>query len=101
MVEAVAVTLIRIYFGCFRPNAKCNPRWVTSIGGIGKCAPEGRIDWPGARYKRSTLITVITMPLMVIGTWYGMNFEGIHELKWKHGCERNYVALYRIDGVVV
>ena len=41
------------------------------------------------------------MPLMVIGTWYGMNFEGIYELKWKYGCERNYVALYRVDGLVV
>jgi Mg2+ and Co2+ transporter CorA len=36
------------------------------------------------------------MPLMVIGTWYGMNLEGIYELKWKHGYKCNYVALYRL-----
>jgi hypothetical protein len=22
---------------------------------------------------------------MIVGTWYGMNFEGIHELSWKYG----------------
>jgi magnesium transporter len=22
---------------------------------------------------------------MVVGTWYGMNFEEIHEFKWKYG----------------
>ena len=37
--------------------------------------------------KLLTLITVITTPLMIVGTWYGMNFEGIHELKWKYGYE--------------
>ena len=37
--------------------------------------------------KLLTIITVITTPLMIIGTWYGMNFEGMHELKWKYGYE--------------
>jgi hypothetical protein len=27
----VAVTLIRIYFGCFRANAKCNQRWDNAV----------------------------------------------------------------------
>lgn len=30
--------------------------------------------------KLLTLITVATTPLMVVGTWYGMNFEGMPEL---------------------
>ena len=41
----------------------------------------------GEVVKLLTLITVITTPLMIVGTWYGMNFEGIHELKWKYGYE--------------
>ncbi|HEX5398522.1 MAG TPA: magnesium/cobalt transporter CorA [Verrucomicrobiae bacterium] len=39
----------------------------------------------GEVVKLLTLITVITTPLMMIGTWYGMNFENMHELHTKHG----------------
>ena len=39
----------------------------------------------GEVVKLLTLITVITTPLMMVGTWYGMNFEGMHELHSKHG----------------
>jgi magnesium transporter len=39
----------------------------------------------GEVVKVLTMITVITTPLMIIGTWYGMNFEGMPEIKWQHG----------------
>ena len=39
----------------------------------------------GEVVKLLTLITVITTPLMMIGTWYGMNFHDMPELQWKHG----------------
>jgi magnesium transporter len=39
----------------------------------------------GEVVKLLTLITVITTPLMMIGTWYGMNFENMHELHAKYG----------------
>jgi magnesium transporter len=35
--------------------------------------------------KVLTMITIITTPLMIIGTWYGMNFDGMPELKWQYG----------------
>jgi len=35
----------------------------------------------GEVVKLLTLITVITTPVMIIGTWYGMNFEHMPELK--------------------
>lgn len=35
--------------------------------------------------KLLTLITVITTPLMMIGTWYGMNFKDMPEIEWRHG----------------
>ena len=31
--------------------------------------------------KFLTALTAITIPVMVVGTWYGMNFEFMHELK--------------------
>jgi magnesium transporter len=33
--------------------------------------------------KLLTLITIITTPLMMVGTWYGMNFRHMPELE--HG----------------
>ena len=39
----------------------------------------------GEVVKLLTLITVITTPLMMIGTWYGMNFKDMPELSWRHG----------------
>lgn len=38
----------------------------------------------GEVVKLLTLITVITTPLMMIGTWYGMNFKDMPELSWPH-----------------
>lgn len=39
----------------------------------------------GEVVKLLTLITVITTPLMMVGTWFGMNFDNMHELHSKHG----------------
>ena len=41
----------------------------------------------GEVVKLLTMITLITTPLMIVGTWYGMNFESMPELKWKYGYE--------------
>ena len=35
--------------------------------------------------KFLTAITALTIPIMMIGTWYGMNFENMPELKSPHG----------------
>jgi magnesium transporter len=39
----------------------------------------------GEVVKLLTLITVITTPFMMIGTWYGMNFKDMPELNWRYG----------------
>jgi magnesium transporter len=39
----------------------------------------------GEVMKLLTMITVVTAPLTIVSTWYGMNFEGMHEFKWKYG----------------
>ncbi len=41
----------------------------------------------GEVVKLLTMITIITTPLMIVGTWYGMNFESMPELHWKLGYE--------------
>jgi magnesium transporter len=39
----------------------------------------------GEVVKLLTLITVITTPMTLVGTWYGMNFHNMPEYKWEHG----------------
>lgn len=39
----------------------------------------------GEVVKLLTMITVITTPVMVVGTWYGMNFKGLPEVDWHYG----------------
>ena len=49
----------------------------------------------GEVVKLLTIITVITTPWMMIGTWYGMNFQGMPELTWQHG----YKAALIVTGI--
>jgi len=42
--------------------------------------------------KFLTLITVVTMPVVIIGTWYGMNFDHMPELRWQHGYLWSFIA---------
>jgi magnesium transporter len=39
----------------------------------------------GEVVKLLTLITIVTTPWMMIGTWYGMNFKDMPELSYRHG----------------
>src|SRR5437899_2840981 len=45
----------------------------------------------GEIVKVLTMITLITTPLTLVGTWYGMNFESMPEYKWKYGYEGAFV----------
>ena len=47
----------------------------------------------GEVVKLLTMITVITTPLMMIGTWYGMNFDNMHELHSRHGYMITTIAM--------
>ena len=47
----------------------------------------------GEVVKLLTLITVITTPLMMIGTWYGMNFHDMPELEMRHAYPVAAIAM--------
>jgi len=49
----------------------------------------------GEVVKLLTLITLITTPLLIVGTWYGMNFKDMPEISWKHG----YVLAFAVTVV--
>ena len=46
----------------------------------------------GEIVKLLTMITVVTTPVMMVGTWYGMNFRHMPELDWKYG----YLAAFAL-----
>src|SRR5262245_60706341 len=53
----------------------------------------------GEVVKVLNLITIITTPLMFVGTWYGMNFDGMPELHWKYGYELAVVITAVATGI--
>jgi len=53
----------------------------------------------GEVVKLLTLITIITTPLLIVGTWYGMNFDVMPELHWKHGYELAMVITVVATGI--
>jgi magnesium transporter len=46
----------------------------------------------GEVVKFLTMITLITTPLLMVGTWYGMNFKNMPELDWRYGYAMALVA---------
>ena len=75
-----------VYDGLFHISELAQ-RYTDSLTGILQVYLNMSANQTGDIIKLLTLITVISTPLMIVGTWYGMNFEGIHELKWKYGYE--------------
>ena len=54
----------------------------------------------GEVVKLLTLITLITTPLTLVGTWYGMNFKVMPELEWKWGYELAMVITFASTGAL-
>jgi len=53
-----------------------------------------RANETNAVIKVLTFFTVISTPIMIIGTWYGMNFHNMPELSWEDGYM--YAALLTV-----
>jgi len=60
-------------------------RYTDSLTGILQVYLNMSSNHTGEVIKLLTIITVLTTPLMLVGTWYGMNFETIREFQWKYG----------------
>jgi magnesium transporter len=59
--------------------------YADSLTGIMQISLSLSSNQTGEVVKILTLITLLTTPLMMIGTWYGMNFKDMPELQWTHG----------------
>jgi magnesium transporter len=73
-----------VYDGLFH-IAELSQGYTDSLTGILQIYLNMSSNRTGEVIKVLTLFTIITTPMMLIGTWYGMNFEGMPELTWPHG----------------
>jgi magnesium transporter len=67
-------------------------RYMDSLTGILQVYLNMSSNQTGEVVKLLTLITVISTPVMVVGTWYGMNFRHMPELDWPWGYQMAFLV---------
>lgn len=72
-----------VYDGLFHISEMAQG-YMDSLTGILQVYLNMSSNQTGEVVKLLTLITIITTPAMLIGTWYGMNFERMPELQLPH-----------------
>jgi magnesium transporter len=88
-----------VYDGLFQISELAQ-LYTDSLTGILQVYLNMSSNQTGEVVKLLTLITVITTPLMMVGTWYGMNFgDQMTEMKWPHAY-RFAIALTVVSTVV-
>jgi magnesium transporter len=85
LIRAQMVPYYRdVYDGLFQ-IAEIAHGYTDSLSGILQIYLNMSSNQTGEVVKLLTMITVITTPLMMVGTWYGMNFHDMPEINWPHG----------------
>src|SRR5438034_4892532 len=85
LIRAHLVPYYRDVYDALFHISELAQNYTDSLTGILQVYLNMSSNQTGEVVKLLTLITVITTPLMMIGTWYGMNFRDMPELSWKHG----------------
>ncbi|MEK7707575.1 MAG: magnesium/cobalt transporter CorA [Verrucomicrobiota bacterium] len=73
-----------VYDGLFHISERAQG-YMDSLTGILQIYLNMSSNQTGEVVKLLTMITVITTPVMIVGTWYGMNFKKLPEVDWPHG----------------
>jgi magnesium transporter len=91
LIRAHMVPYFRnVYDGLFHISELAQ-NYTDSLTGILQVYLNMSSNQTGEVVKLLTIITVITTPVTLIGTWYGMNFKHMPEMDWVHGYW--YVAI--------
>jgi magnesium transporter len=85
LIRAHLVPYYRDVYDSLHHISELAQGYTDSLTGILQVYLNMSSNQTGEVVKLLTLITVITTPLMMIGTWYGMNFHDMPELSWRHG----------------
>ncbi len=73
-----------VYDGLFHISELAQ-NYMDSLTGILQVYLNMSSNHTGEVVKLLTMITVITTPVMVVGSWYGMNFQDLPEVRWQYG----------------
>jgi magnesium transporter len=84
LIRAHMVPYYRDVYDALYHIGELAQNYTDSLTGILQVYLSMSSNQTGEVVKLLTLITIITTPLMMIGTWYGMNFHDMPELGWKH-----------------
>jgi magnesium transporter len=85
LIRPHLVPYFRDVYDALRRISELAQTYTDSLTGILQVYLNMSSNQTGEVVKLLTMITVITTPLMMIGTWYGMNFHNMPELEWQHG----------------
>lgn len=85
LIRAHMVPYFRnVYDGLFHISELAQ-NYTDSLTGILQVYLNMSSNQTGEVVKLLTMITVITTPAQLLGTWYGMNFAGVPEFHWRFG----------------
>jgi magnesium transporter len=73
-----------VYDGLFRISTMAQG-YMDSLTNILQVYLNMSSNQTGEVVKLLTMITIITTPITIVGTWFGMNFQSMHEYKWRYG----------------
>ena len=85
LIRAHLVPYFRDVYDGLNHIAQLAQGYMDTLTGILQIYLNVSSNQTGEVVKFLTMITLVTTPMMMIGTWYGMNFQDMPELKWKHG----------------
>ena len=85
MIRAHLVPYYRDVYDSLFHISEMAQHYTDSLTGILQVYLNMSSNQTGEVVKLLTMITVITTPLMMIGTWFGMNFKNMPELTWTAG----------------
>lgn len=85
LIRAHLVPYYRDVYDALFQISELAQSYTDSLTGILQVYLNMSSNQTGEVVKLLTLITVITTPIMMIGTWYGMNFHNMPEVQSKHG----------------
>lgn len=84
LIRAHLVPYYRDVYDALFHISELAQNYTDSLTGILQVYLNMSSNQTGEVVKLLTLITIVTTPLMMVGTWYGMNFKDMPELESKH-----------------
>lgn len=85
LIRAQMVPYYRnVYDGLFRISELAHS-YSDSLNGVLQIYLNISSNQTGEVVKLLTMITLITTPMTLVGSWYGMNFPNMPEIHWEHG----------------